>query len=307
MGAAADGSEVGIAGDQPDLLEADTEPFDDELGEARLVTLAGRQRAEHDVDAAVGTHRDLGALARHAGVELDVVGEADAAVPATLARREAALLEPVPVGPGDHAILGGRVVAAVVDEAERVAIRHRVTRHEVAPPQRHAIEAVPARRDVDQPLDHEHDLRPARRAIRRRRRGVAQHRAPSHGGERYVVDAGRDRDTLGEGDEGHGVGSDVAGVGPAHGEEVALGVERQLHLRHQVATLVVGEQHLAPVAGPLHGAAQASGGPRDQRVLRIAAVPGAVVAADVARHDANRRLRHAEHAGHVAPDPPRSS
>src|SRR5216117_356773 len=118
VGAAADGSEVGIAGDQSDLLEADTEPFDDELGEARLVTLAGRQRAEHDVDAAVGTHRDLGALARHAGVELDVVGEADAAVPATLARREAALLEPVPVGPGDHAILGGRVVAAVVDEAE---------------------------------------------------------------------------------------------------------------------------------------------------------------------------------------------
>jgi hypothetical protein len=66
------------------------------------------------------------------------------------ARFRAARLEARPVGHGHRAILGGGVVAAVVDEADGVAVGHGRRRTEVAPAQRHAIEAVAARRQVDQ-------------------------------------------------------------------------------------------------------------------------------------------------------------
>src|SRR5262249_58208707 len=97
--ASTEGRLIAVTGDQPDLLEVDTKPLHDELREARLVTLARGQRAEHDVHDTVGAHRDLRPLARHSGVELDVVGEADATVPAALARLDPSLLEAVPVGP----------------------------------------------------------------------------------------------------------------------------------------------------------------------------------------------------------------
>ena len=71
-----------------------------------------------------GSHGDLRALARRAGVQLDVVGDADAAVAAAPARLRPARLEPRPVGEGHGAVQRRRVVPAVVDEAERVAIRH---------------------------------------------------------------------------------------------------------------------------------------------------------------------------------------
>jgi len=47
-----------------DAVEWHTEPFGDELGEARLVPLPRVHRAHHQLDLAVGQHRDLGALAR---------------------------------------------------------------------------------------------------------------------------------------------------------------------------------------------------------------------------------------------------
>ncbi len=55
--AAADGGDVGVAGEEPHLRELDAEPLDDELREAGLVALAGRQRADHDVDAAARAAR----------------------------------------------------------------------------------------------------------------------------------------------------------------------------------------------------------------------------------------------------------
>ena len=67
------------------LIGLHAEPLDDELGEARLVALARRQRADHHVDHALGPHGDLRALARRAGRDLDVVGDADAAVAARAA------------------------------------------------------------------------------------------------------------------------------------------------------------------------------------------------------------------------------
>src|SRR5439155_20200541 len=93
--ASADGRHVGVPGDQAHLVQLDAEPLGEELREARLVALAGRLRAHHDVDAALGPHGDLGALVRHAGVELEVVGQADAAVTTAPAG-----LGPPRLGPG---------------------------------------------------------------------------------------------------------------------------------------------------------------------------------------------------------------
>ena len=42
------------------LSKRHAEPFGDELREAGLVALAGRQRADHDVDRAFRLHRDFG-------------------------------------------------------------------------------------------------------------------------------------------------------------------------------------------------------------------------------------------------------
>ena len=102
----------------------------------------------------------------------------------------------------------------------------------------------------------------------------------------------------------HGVGADVAGVDGAQAEEAAADVERQLGLADEVATLVIGEHRLPPVARPLHGPAQPASRPRHQRVLGVAAVAGAVVTADVARDHPHRRRRHPEDAGDVGLDPP---
>ena len=56
----------------------------------------------------------------------------------------------------------------------------------------------------------------------------------------------------------------------------------------------VGEQRLAALARPLDRATDAPGGPRHQRELRIERVAGAVVAADLARNDADGAARHAQ-------------
>src|SRR5204862_3484528 len=96
MAAPADARDVGIAGEQAHLRKLDTEPLDEELGEARLVPLARRERADDHVDPAVGPHGDLGALSGCAGVQLEVVRQPDAAVAAAATRLGAARLESLP-------------------------------------------------------------------------------------------------------------------------------------------------------------------------------------------------------------------
>jgi hypothetical protein len=60
---------VGVAGDQPDLLGLDPQPFADDLRKARLVALTRRHRPQHELDDAGRVDRDLSPLARRAGVE----------------------------------------------------------------------------------------------------------------------------------------------------------------------------------------------------------------------------------------------
>src|SRR5262247_4416313 len=112
--------QVRVSGDELHVPVLDAKPLGDELGEAGLVALAGGQRAEDHVDSALRPHGDLRALARIAGVQLDVVREADAAVPSAAARLGAPELESLPVRQLDQPIQGGGIVAAVVDEPDRV-------------------------------------------------------------------------------------------------------------------------------------------------------------------------------------------
>src|SRR5215831_2038523 len=97
MGAAADGDAVGIAGDHVHGLERYAEPFGDELGEAGLVALALRGDADHQFDDALGLDQNLGLLARHAGRDIDVVGDADAAAFSAFFRLAAAPWKTGPV------------------------------------------------------------------------------------------------------------------------------------------------------------------------------------------------------------------
>ena len=96
MGAAADGDAIGIAGDEAHAFDRHAEPFDDQLGKARLVALALRGDADDEFDEAFRRDRDLGLLARHAGRDIDIIADADAAVFAALLCLGAAALEARP-------------------------------------------------------------------------------------------------------------------------------------------------------------------------------------------------------------------
>ena len=99
MRPATDLDDIGIAGDQPNGLIGRFEQIGDDLAEAGLVALAGRQRADDDVDMLLARiDGDLGALSRRPGRQVDVVGDADAAQPAARACGRAPRLEPGPVG-----------------------------------------------------------------------------------------------------------------------------------------------------------------------------------------------------------------
>ncbi len=85
------------------------------LGEAGLVALAGRLRADREFDLAFRLHRDLDALVRDADRRLQVVRNADAAQLAALLCLAPARSEALPVGGLDHPAHVAGEIAAVVE------------------------------------------------------------------------------------------------------------------------------------------------------------------------------------------------
>ncbi len=87
------------------------------------MALAVGDGADHDRDAPLGMHRDLGAFSRHAGRGIDIIRYADPSHLAALARFLAPRRKARPVAEFHGAIHVLVVVAAVVHHAEGVGIR----------------------------------------------------------------------------------------------------------------------------------------------------------------------------------------
>src|SRR5581483_11364151 len=142
MGAAADGDTIGVAGDHMHAVERHAEPFGHELGEARFVALALRGHADHQLDDAFRLDHNLGLFARHAGRDIDVIGDPDAAAFSALFRLAATARKAGPIAELERRVHRGDVIAAVVLHAERIFVRQLSLFDEVAPAQRNAIEAM---------------------------------------------------------------------------------------------------------------------------------------------------------------------
>jgi hypothetical protein len=84
---------------------------------------------------------------------------------------------------------------------------------------------------------------------------------------RHAIDTRHDLDALLHHGEVSGMGAEIADVVAPHREELALGVERELGLDHEVAALIVAQQRLVAVGGPLDRAAELACGPGHQRLL----------------------------------------
>jgi hypothetical protein len=193
------------------------------------------------------------------------------------------------------------IVAAVVDQTERVPVWHRLRRDEVLVPQRQAVEPVAPARHVDQPLEHEHYFRPARAAIGRGRGGVGDDANPAHVRDRDAIHARRDRDSLRQRHEGDGARPEIAGVDRAQRKEVAVFVESELGLRREITAVKIGEERISSIAQPFNRAPGAFCRPRDQHKLGAGVIADAEIAANVTGDHAHRIFCDAERAGDIVP------
>ena len=90
------GTTIGVAVDQMHAVERHAEPFGDQLREAGLVALALDRVPITTSTRPSGATVTLGPLARRAGGELDVIGDADAAAFAARAPRRAGVARSPP-------------------------------------------------------------------------------------------------------------------------------------------------------------------------------------------------------------------
>src|SRR5262249_8124732 len=141
MRAAADRNDVGVALHEADGLERYTEPFAHALSKARLVPLPARQRADRDLDLSARQHFHLRPFARIAHGELDVVRQP---TPPQLAFRFRFSTPPAELLPLRHRhapVHRLLVVAVVIGDAKRRAVRQLLGRDEIAPPDLDAVDA----------------------------------------------------------------------------------------------------------------------------------------------------------------------
>ena len=125
-GAAADRNGVGVALADADLLAVDAKALRRELDIGGLVTLAGRLRADIDIDEAIVGEADLRPLGRIAAGGLQIVGESDAATLAACRGRGAPRGE-ARRSPSASSAASSTIaeIAAVVGLADRRGVRHR--------------------------------------------------------------------------------------------------------------------------------------------------------------------------------------
>ena len=101
--------------------------------------------------------------------------------------------------------------------------------------------------------------------------------------------------------------AEIAEIGPAHGEKIAFGVERQLGFDREIARLVVGQKRLVAFDDPFHRTPELLGRPRHQREFGIDHAAGAEIAADVTHQHMHLVGRHAEDGGEIVLEPHRAA
>ena len=205
-----------------------------------------------------------------------------------------ALVEALPVGGGQRLVEHGGELARIVVHARRRLVGHLAGRDVVAPAQLDPVDAHLARRRVDQPLHVVVGLGPAGAAIGADRRGVGEHHLGVHLHRRRRVDV--DQVLHRVGGRRHrriDVGAGIAGAGEPHGEEAAVLVERQLGDALVVAAVMVAQEALGALVGPLHRPAERLRRQQQRAVLGIDLRLHAERAADIAGQHAHLVGRHA--------------
>ncbi len=149
---------------------------------------------------------------------------------------------------------------------------------------------VCARGFVQQPLDVVDRFGPARAAVGAGRRGVGQHRLEMKVDRLDVVDAGQHPGADQQLDRDAGAGRISADVGQrvaAQREDAAVGIEREFHLRLDVAPVRGGREVFAALGRPFDRPLQVPGRMGHHHVFRIDAGLHAEAAAHVADRDAD--------------------
>ena len=188
-------------------------------------------------------------------------------------------------------------LAAVVDEGEPGAERHRFGRDRVAPAQLGRIDADVVGREIDHALDHVGRLGAPVAAVGPHRIGVGEHRRDIGVDRRRAINAGDRADVHHEGGRRHlQVGAHVGDGLDPQAEERAVAVERELGLRDIIARLGVAQERLGAGAGPFHRAPDELGAEQHQRDLVVDRGLHAEAAADVAGDHPHLGFRHLEYA-----------
>ncbi|MGY4315474.1 hypothetical protein ACVWW1_004801 [Bradyrhizobium sp. JR3.5] len=147
---------------------------------------------------------------------------------------------------------------------------------------------------IEQPLDDEHRLGPAGAAIGADRRGVGHHRLHLEMHQRQIVDAGlHERAEHQRNDVGGArrVRSGAADRAHAVSQHAALGVERELAGRREVAAMGAADELVGAVAAPADLLIQLGRCIGDDAVFGIEAGLLAEAAADIADQHAHAVLR----------------
>ena len=300
----------GVAVPYLDVVRADAEGVGRDLRPGRLVPLAVRGSAGEHLDRAGRMDADAGALVappadaergvrlgRRESADLDVAGDADAAVVASRACLGPTLLEGLVVGYRERAVQRRRVVPAVVgDSADRVE-RERLRRDEVPPAKDGGIESDLVGEPVHRALDRVGGLGTARAPVRVDRRGVRVDPPHLAVEGRNPVRAGNDERVKDRRDarrEGLQVGAHVGDRPDAGTEHGAVAFRGELDVLDEIAPVNRREVALAALLGPLHRAAERLGEVAHEELLGVDLELAPKAASDLRRDDAHLVLRKTE-------------
>ncbi len=163
-------------------------------------------------------------------------------------------------------------IAAVIGGGGRRSEGDLLRRHVVAPAQLDAVDAHLGGGGLHQPLHEVVALGPAGAAIGADGRGIGENALARELDERRPIDAHHVLDHVHRRHQrrhGREMRAHVAVVGDADGEEMPLGVERQLGRRLVVAAVGVGDEALRALVGPFDRPAEIARGVEEAGVFGI--------------------------------------